>query len=179
MECAIDPNNPDVMYSTVYYGALSKSTNGGGNFNDIAPANDGAWVTPFVLDPSNSNRIIAGYTEVWESLDGGDNWSTLTNGQAGGEIDAIAVSKSDGNVIYFSEYNELYLTTDNGANWSLVSNGLPNRSISYISIDPLNPKKLGFLIQDTEMVKKYIKPMTLALTGRIYQQAYQIFPQTV
>ena len=141
MECAIDPNNPDVMYSTVYYGALSKSTNGGGNFNDIAPANDGAWVTPFVLDPSNSNRIIAGYTEVWESLDGGDNWSTLTNGQAGGEIDAIAVSKSDGNVIYFSEYNELYLTTDNGANWSLISNGLPNRSISYISIDPLNPEK--------------------------------------
>ena len=61
MECAIDPTNPNIMYSTVYYGALSKSNNGGDSWNDIAPANDGAWVTPFTLDPSNPNRIIAGY----------------------------------------------------------------------------------------------------------------------
>ena len=66
MECAIDPTNPNIMYSTVYYGALSKSNNGGGSWNDIAPANDGAWVTPFTLDPSNPNRIVAGYEEVWE-----------------------------------------------------------------------------------------------------------------
>ena len=61
MECAIDPTNPNIMYSTVYYGALSKSNNGGDSWNDIAPASDGAWVTPFTLDPSNPNRIVAGY----------------------------------------------------------------------------------------------------------------------
>ena len=44
----------------MYYGALSKSNNGGDSWNDIAPASDGAWVTPFTLDPSNPNRIVAG-----------------------------------------------------------------------------------------------------------------------
>ena len=48
--------------------------------------------------------------EVWESNDGGNSWNSLTNGQAGGTIDMIAVAKSDGNVIYFSEYNEIYVT---------------------------------------------------------------------
>jgi len=141
MECIIDPTNENIMYSSVYYGAISKSTNGGGSFNDISPANDGAWVTPYVLDPSNPNRIIAGYTEVWESTDGGASWNTLTNGQAGGTIDAIAVSKSNGNVIYFSEYNDIYVTDDNGATWTDITNGLPNRSISYIAIDPNNSDK--------------------------------------
>ena len=142
MECAIDPTNPNIMYSTVYYGALSKSNNGGDSWNDIAPANDGAWVTPFTLDPSNPNRIVAGYQEVWESNDGGNSWNSLTNGQAGGTIDAIAVAKSDGNVIYFSEYNEIYVTQDNGQNWLNINNNLPNRSISYISIDPNDAGKV-------------------------------------
>ena len=66
----------------MYYGALSKSNNGGSSWNDIAPASDGAWVTPFTLDPSNPNRIVAGYQEVWESNDGGNSWNSLTNGQA-------------------------------------------------------------------------------------------------
>ena len=78
------------MYSSVYYGAISKSTNGGGSFNDISPANDGAWVTPYVLDPSNPNRIIAGYTEVWESTDGGASWNTITNGNPPKKIQSIS-----------------------------------------------------------------------------------------
>ena len=59
------------------------------SWNDIAPASDGAWVTPFTLDPSNPNRIVAGYEEVWESNDGGNSANSLTNGQAGGTIDAL------------------------------------------------------------------------------------------
>ena len=48
------------MHSTVYYGALSKSNNGG-VVERYSTSKRGAWVTLFTLDPSNPNRIVAGY----------------------------------------------------------------------------------------------------------------------
>ena len=105
--------------------------------------------------------------------------STLTNGQAGGEIDAIAVSKSDGNVIYFSEYNELYLTTDNGANWSLVSNGLPNLIYLLYKHRPIKPEKLGFLFRYGNGQKVYQTNDFGSNWTNISQAYHKSSPQTV
>ena len=68
----------------------------------------------------------------------------LTNGQAGGTIDAIAVAKSDGNVIYFSEYNEIYVTQDNGQNW-LTLIIISNRSISIFRLTQTMLARYGFI----------------------------------
>ena len=137
MECAIDPTNPSIMYSELYYGDIAISTNGGQNWDNIAPDSDGAWITPYEIDQNNPNRIVIGYDVLYESLDYGTSWSTISETfNNSGNIDVIALSVSNSNVILVSETNKLYKTTDGGINWQNISSGLPNRTITDITIHP-------------------------------------------
>ena len=144
MECIIDYTNPSIMYSSVYYGAISRSTNGGYGWSDISPNNDGAWVTPYVMDKNNSNILYAGYTELYKTNDSGDNWNQLTNGETGGgTINALAVSESNPDYIYFSDGANLFASNDAGSSWSNVTVGTGLfQEITYIAIHPNNPAKL-------------------------------------
>jgi PKD repeat protein len=121
MEAAINPNNNNIMYGEYYYGNIYKSTNGGNSFYEISPSTDGAWVTPYVLDPSNPNVMYIGYTEMYKSTDGGENWSQITNGETNGsKINDIAVAPSNSSYIYFSSGTDLYGTTNGGSSWQLL-----------------------------------------------------------
>jgi len=141
MEAIINPDNNNVIYGEYYYGNLYKSTDGGYNFTEIAPASDGAWVTPYVLDPNNSNTIYAGYTDLYKSTNAGTNWTNLTNGiTSGNQINDIAVSSADNSYIYFSCGNDFYVSTDGGSNWNLI-HSFPN-SITDIAVAYNNPQKV-------------------------------------
>jgi len=139
MECIIDYTNSNIMYGEVYYGAIRKSTNGGNSFSSIAPSNNGAWETPYELDKNNPDIIYAGYDELYKTTDGGNNWSIITNGETnGGKINEIGISKSNPNVIYFTDDANVFKTSDGGANWTLINNNLPYLYISYIIVNPFD-----------------------------------------
>ena len=144
MECIIDYTNPSIMYSSVYYGAISKSTNGGGGWSDISPNNDGAWVTPYVIDKNDHNTLYAGYTEIYKTTDAGDNWTQLTNGETnGGTINSLAVSESNPDYIYFSDNSNLFSSNDGGNSWSNITVGTGLfQTITYIAIHPNDPLKI-------------------------------------
>ena len=109
------------MYSELYYGDIAISTNGGQNWDNIAPDSDGAWITPYEIDQNNPNRIVIGYDVLYESLDYGTSWSTISETfNNSGNIDVIALSVSNSNVILVSETNKLYKTTDGGINWQIL-----------------------------------------------------------
>ena len=132
MECAIDPIDPSIMYSEIYYGAISISTNGGQNWDDISPDTDGAWITPYEIDQNNPNRIVIGYNNVYESLDYGSNWESISSSfNNSGNIDVIALS-TNSDVIYISETEKIYKTIDGGENWTNLSSSLPNNTITDI-----------------------------------------------
>ena len=141
MECAVDPTDPSIMYSEVYYGAISISTNGGQNWDNIAPDSDGGWITPYEIDQNNPNRIVIGYNYMYESLDFGSSWDTISSNFSG-NIDVIALSLSNSDVIYISETDEMYKTSDGGDNWSNISAGLPNNSITDIVLHPTNENRV-------------------------------------
>ena len=137
MECIIDYTNSNIMYGSLYYGDIRKSTNGGNSFSSIAPANNGSWETPYILDMNDPNIIYIGYDEIKKSIDGGNNWTQITNGETnGGKINEIAISKSNPNVIYFTDDSNIFKTTDGGNNWIQVNNNLPYLYISYVIINP-------------------------------------------
>ena len=74
MDCGIAQDNPNVMYSSVYYGDFRKSTNRGQSFNapfNLTPSGSGNWVTPFLVSQHNSNVLYAGFSQVWKSANGG------------------------------------------------------------------------------------------------------------
>ena len=137
MECIIDYTNSNTMYGSLYYGDVRKSTNGGNSFSSIAPSNNGSWETPYELDKNDPNTIYIGYDEIQKSIDGGNSWSQITNGETnGGKINEIGISKSNPDVIYFTDDANIFKTTNGGASWIQVNNNLPYLYISYVVINP-------------------------------------------
>ncbi|PCI06662.1 MAG: glycosyl hydrolase [Flavobacteriaceae bacterium] len=85
---------------------------------------------------------------IWKTENGGRHWENISDGYFGGSIGAIAVSKSDQNVIYVgggektvrgnvSSGYGVWKTVDAGKTW--ISSGLEkSRHVSRIAIDPDN-----------------------------------------
>ena len=83
MECIVDYSSSTYMYATYVQGQISRSTNSGSSFPTDISANipggqpTGAWVTPYVISPSSSSTLFAGYDKVWKTTDRGNTWVAL------------------------------------------------------------------------------------------------------
>jgi photosystem II stability/assembly factor-like uncharacterized protein len=148
---AIDSENPDTIYVSTPGLALRKSTNGGQTF---APAIDGIeespgnflFVTPFVMDPSNSDRLWIGGSQLWRTDNGAESWSAASRPVAGERfpiISAIAVSPTDSNRVMagtvegFVHRSETALTDTGDTRWR--RNKPRDGYITWIAYDPQDP----------------------------------------
>ncbi|MCC7431240.1 hypothetical protein IT568_10380, partial [bacterium] len=138
MECAVDPTNANIVYSSSQNGNFYKSTNGGNSTFGInnGVAESGAWVTPFIIHPTNPNTLYRTTTKVYKSTDGGSNWLAISGALTGETLTTLAVSGSNPNTIYTSSGSTIYRTTNDGSNWTNISSNLPGNSITYVAIHP-------------------------------------------
>ena len=66
------------------------------------------------------------------------HWNIITNNETnGGKIDQVQISKSNPNIIYFSDNANIFKTDDGGINWLNVTSSLPNKTITAIAIHPI------------------------------------------
>ncbi len=137
MEGAIDPADPMIMYGSQQNGGLQRSDDGGQSFNSISWSieEDGAWVTPFALDPSDPEILVAGYQNIWKSFDRGDNWEPISSFGADLTIRALAIAPSNNDVIYCANPASFFRTTNNGSQWTDLSAGLPDNMVTAIAVD--------------------------------------------
>tara|TARA_X000000950_G_scaffold242074_1_gene296117 strand:+ start:9066 stop:12182 length:3117 start_codon:yes stop_codon:yes gene_type:complete len=119
-------------------------------FREIGPFRGGRSCAVSGVE-GNSNLFYFGSTGggVWKTTDGGKTYENISDGYFGGSIGAVAVSKSDPNVIYVgggevtvrgnvSSGYGIWKSEDAGETWK--SCGLPkSRHIPRIVIDPQNP----------------------------------------
>src|SRR6185295_11048679 len=91
---AVDPNNPNIVYSHGFYGNFSRTdmsaetTAGGGGraggaSKGIEPTDPDVelraqWMAPFFISPHNSAIVYAGYQFLFKSTDRGDSWSKVS-----------------------------------------------------------------------------------------------------
>jgi len=135
MDAMIDHSNANVLYYSRQNGILIKSTDGGATWTNIQPANSvGDWVTPFIMNPSNSSIIYGGYTDVYKSIDGGANWTAKGANGTG----AMAIGTSNTNRIYTAGGTSIWRSDDAADTWTSISAGLPGITITSIAVNPNN-----------------------------------------
>ncbi len=144
MGCLIDYTNDDILYASFQYGTIRKSINGGQDLVHInnGLSGDGAWVTPYVMHPTNSNTLYVGYEDVFRTDDGGDNFYPISDFGSGASLRVLAVAPSNPDYIYVANNDVMRRTKDGGNTWTTLNNGLPSESITYFAIHPDNPEKI-------------------------------------
>lgn len=137
MVTEIDPTNASRRYWEYQNGSLRRWNNGS-NTNISPPGEDGngAWETPFKLDPNNSDRIVVGYQKVYASDDKGDNWTTISdNLHSQNNLKQIAIAPSNSDRIYATMDEILYVKNITGNTWTQKSTPL-NENITDLEVDP-------------------------------------------
>ena len=152
----VDPTNSNTIYASTQYGALERSTNGG---TSTVPILSGMtystdrhnWCTPVVMDPSTPSTLYYGSQKLYMTTNKGTNWTPISPDLTHGKfvassvyatISAIAVSKSNPQVVYVgTDDARVCMTPDGGNTWSDLSAGLPNRYVTRIAVDPADAQK--------------------------------------
>lgn len=181
--CAADATDPNVFYGEYVYLNIHRNTDGGTS-NDTqgdryisgqfwnAAAQDWTWkpvpfqipdaknfdalfIAPFILDPNNANRILAGGLSLWQTLDAkkpnttssGPSWRSI-KASAGGLISAIAVARGNSGIAWVGHANGLVFKSTNSLaaqpTWERVDSVGPQplvaqRHCTRIAIHPANP----------------------------------------
>lgn len=164
---AADPTDTNYFYTEYISLGLQRSTNGGASSSYIycnpAPAtgNGGAcvapsvgitdafnganFVAPFILDPNEPNRMLAGGVSLWRSNDikaaGLPTWASIKGPSPTGQpISAIAVAKGNSNFIVVGHNDGRIFLSQDGTEaapaWVRIDNGTPARFVTRLAVDP-------------------------------------------
>jgi len=166
MECIIDYNDNNIQYATYVNGQIDRTIDHWANWQTVVDitANmpdgeeeNGAWVTPYVINPANNKALFLGYEDVWKTVNRGDSWIKISNLSLSNKIRSMAIAPADSNTLYITDFNNFYKTTDGGTNWSNLTSNLPttSNSITYISVDFNDPMRLWITFGGFNNVKVY------------------------
>ncbi|CAN5381141.1 hypothetical protein BH20ACI1_BH20ACI1_00620 [soil metagenome] len=174
---AVDPTDDSYCYGeyiglrihrSIDHGVSAQSIYAGiTDISDIPGENTYAsFIAPFILDPNQPNRMLAGGASLWRTnnVRGNDNpndqptWSKIRANSNTFRITAIAVAPGNENIVWVSERDEGQNTPDNlregriyktnngvntNPNWITIDDNvntdpIPNRTINRILIDKDN-----------------------------------------
>ena len=148
MVTEIDPTDERTIYWEFQFGGMRRFD--GLNNTGIAPPGEngeGAWITPYQLDPSNPNRLVVGFGHVYESWDQGNTWTRISGELAGGSnLNHIAIAESNGERIYAVQNNRLFVKDTDSDDW--VSRALPSGSVTDFEVDPTDMDKIIMTVGD-------------------------------
>ena len=153
---AIDPDHPDVVYSSGFYGTLARTDLGkprGRQQKDLLQARypeegplRGEWLAPTILSPHSAETLYHGMQLVLRSRDRGDTWEAirgdLTDGTSSEKGDIpyhtiTALSESPlrfGLVYAGTDDGRAHVTKDGGKTWTEITSGLaPRRWVSRVA----------------------------------------------
>lgn len=141
--CNINPLNFNIVYAGQQSGIFGKSTNGGSSFNTLPMLDNGAWISPFEIDPLITDILFAGLDgKVVRSDNGGSAWLTLGSDPFTENLNCLAQGTDNRNILYASQ-NTLIARCDNALannnfDWTIVSAGLPDLAITGIAVNPID-----------------------------------------
>ncbi len=156
---AIDPTDPDTVYSAGFYGRITRTDMESGESKRIFPpqtpevgALRGQWLAPIVLSPSHPQTVYLGVQYLYRSRLQGDVWERISPDLSYGikeklgdipyqTIFTVSESPHNPNLIYAgTDDGKVHVTKNGGENWREIMNGLPYRKwVSRIVASQHNP----------------------------------------
>ena len=144
---AIDPTDPNIVYSASFYGQVTRSDLSlpeAERTKRLLPATypdeprfRGQWVAPFIISPHNNETIYHGMQSLLRSVNRGDTWERIspdltynTAGEMGDipyhTIFTISESPLRSGLIYVgTDDGRVHVSRDAGRTWSEIISGLP------------------------------------------------------
>ena len=136
--CAVDPEDPDIVYSESQGGAIQRRNLKTGERASIRPLRIPGkpphrfnWNTPFILSKHNPSIFYCAGEYVWRSVKRGENLRVISpeiTRTKHGSATALAESPRNPDVLYVgTDDGALWVTRDGGAKWVDVAGkvGLP------------------------------------------------------
>jgi hypothetical protein len=95
----------------------------------------------FVMDPKNADRLIVGTNMVYETINDGQTWTSITgNLPTTSYVTALAIAPSAKKTIYAATADgHLYVTINDGGSWAEIDSGLPVDTFDQIGAIQINP----------------------------------------
>jgi photosystem II stability/assembly factor-like uncharacterized protein len=155
---AIAPSNPNTVYASYcdnpgYLMGFWRSTNGGDTWTSRLVSPDqgsfsgfGWYFGKIWVHPTNANTVYFGDVEMWRSLDGAANWSSIIGSM---HVDNHAWYQDPTNPSYVVCGNDggVFTSQNGGVSWTKCYD-LPITQFYAITIDKLNPHRLYGGTQD-------------------------------
>ena len=141
---AVDPTDPNTVYSAGFYGTIQRSNMATGETEGLVPRPEpgelafrGQWVAPFIISPHNPRILYHGMNFLFRSMNQGESWErisadlTYNDPDKYGDIPyqtlfSIAESPFKFGLIYVgTDDGRVWRTDDSGASWKEIDRGLP------------------------------------------------------
>jgi len=150
---AIDPTNPNIVYSAGFYGTISRTDISSDERTNIMPKVSaeegplrGQWLAGFILSPHDPNTVYHGLQYLFKSTDQGENWKKISpdlshgNPQELGDVKyqtIFTVSESplkQGLLYVGTDDGRAHVSQDDGANWTeIIAGATPDRWVSQMT----------------------------------------------
>jgi len=143
---AIDQTDPNVLFGAFAGGMFFRKSTDGGNTLGYATSglgDDGLFVTPFVMDQSDSQRMWTGGYYIWRTPSSGARWERASAITAGEDyVSALATAPTDANRALvgmgdgYVLRNSAALTSTSTTTWQNVQ--VRRGFVSSLAFDPNN-----------------------------------------
>lgn len=140
---AIDPRDENILYAESQFGAIRKTGDGGKMWVSIASTlkDKFLFITPFLLDPNNPDRLWIGGEKLWRTDNGGLQWKVAST-TMGSQVSALAVAKGNSNRVIAGTNSGVIVRTDNALTATSATAWTPVTPragfVTSIAYDPFN-----------------------------------------
>ena len=140
---AVDPSDPNTLYSAGFYGSIGRSDQESGDRARLRLKTDddeeelrGQWLAPFIISPHNPRIIYHGMNRLFRSMDRGEKFAPISPNLTRDNPDELGdipfqtittISESPfefGRIFVGTDDGMLHVTHDSGKTWSLISGDL-------------------------------------------------------
>lgn len=126
---AIDASNPQSLFAASFDAKVMHSVNAGRTWSHVGSLAMHASIGSLLIDPNDSNHLMATTTwpeGVYDSIDGGQTWTNRSQGleREDGRIGKLVADPSTAGVFYANTSSNVVRTNNGGQDWEVVGRNL-------------------------------------------------------